>query len=157
MLVIGGLQPDIAAARAALQTAFSSGRAAEIFGSMVAGLGGPTDFVEHSARYLAKAPVVRPVYAGESGPVAAIRTREIGVAVVGLGGGRVKPEDGIDPAVGFSSLAGLGDPVDGDHPLGFVHARDEADADRAAGALAACYQIGAAGAHGPAVLKRVTG
>ncbi len=56
MLVLGRLQPDHAAARRAIETAFSSGRAAEVFGRMVSALGGPADFVERPDAYLAAAP-----------------------------------------------------------------------------------------------------
>ena len=44
----------------------------EIFGSMVSALGGPIDFVTRADSYLAKAPVVKPVYAPEAGTIAAV-------------------------------------------------------------------------------------
>ena len=43
-----------------------------------------------------------------AGVVAAIDTRAIGIAVVELGGGRMRADDTIDHAVGFTALAGLG-------------------------------------------------
>lgn len=157
MLVLGRLQPDVAAARAAIETAFRSGRAAEVFGRMVAVLGGPADFVERPDAHLAAAPVVRPVSPAEAGTVAAIDTRAIGVAVVALGGGRVKPSDPVDPAVGFTALAGLGETVGADRPLGFVHARTEAAAEAAAAALRAAYRVGPAPVRGPVVVERIAG
>ncbi len=157
MLVLGRLQPDLAAARRAIETAFSSRRAAEVFGRMVSALGGPADFVERPDAYLAAAPIVRAVLPKDPGAVAGIDTRSIGVAVVALGGGRVKPTDAIDPAVGFSGLAGLGDAVGPDRPLGWVHARDEAAADAAAAALRAAYGLGGAAPRGPVVIERIAG
>ena len=157
MLVIGDLRPDLAEARVAVEEAFTSGRAAEIFGSMVSALGGPVDFVTKADSYLAKAPVVKPVHMPEAGTVAAIDARAIGVAVVGLGGGRTRPQDAIDPSVGFSALAGLGEDVGPDHPLGFVHAASEAAAEAATAALIAAYQLGARPERGPAVIERVDG
>uniref|UniRef100_UPI0013F59790 thymidine phosphorylase n=1 Tax=Oharaeibacter diazotrophicus TaxID=1920512 RepID=UPI0013F59790 len=130
MLVLGRLAADAAEGRARIAEAFSSGRAAEVFQRMVAALGGPSDLVEAPARHLAAAPVVRPVFADGAGTVAAVDTRSIGVAVVGLGGGRVLPTDAVDPAVGFDRLAGLGEHVDATRPLGLVHARTEAAAGR---------------------------
>lgn len=157
MLVVGGLRPDLAEARVAIEEAFTSGRAAEIFGSMVSALGGPIDFVTKADGYLAKAPVVKPVYAPEAGTIAAINARAIGVAVVGLGGGRTRPQDPIDPSVGFSALAGLGEDVGPDHPLGFVHAASESAAEAAAAALVAAYQLGDRPERGPSVIERVGG
>jgi thymidine phosphorylase len=155
MLVIGGLRPDVAEARVAVEEAFTSGRAAEVFGSMVSALGGPIDFVTKADSYLAKAPVVKPIYAPEAGTIAAIDARAIGVAVVGLGGGRTRPQDAIDPSVGFSALAGLGEDVGPDHPLGFVHAASESAADAAAAALIAAYRLGGRPERGPSVIERV--
>ena len=144
MLVIGGLAATLDAARAMLVATLDDGRAAEIFGRMVAALGGPVDFVEKAPTYLAAAPVVRPVFAATSGVVCAIDTRTIGLAVVELGGGRTRAADPIDPAVGFTDLAGIGTPVDGARPIGVVHAADEGAARRAAERLIAAYHLGAA-------------
>ena len=157
MLVIGGLRPDLAEARVAIEEAFTSGRAAEIFGSMISALGGPIDFVTKADSYLAKAPVVKPVHAPEAGTIAAVDARAIGVAVVGLGGGRTRPQDAIDPSVGFSSLAGLGEDVGPDRPLGFVHAASDAAADAASAALIAAYWLGDRPERGPSVIERVEG
>ncbi|TXN20188.1 MULTISPECIES: thymidine phosphorylase [Methylobacterium] len=143
MLVIGGLAADAADARERLDRALASGKAAERFERMVAGLGGPNDFLRVSADVLPRAPAVRPVFAERSGFVAGVATREIGLAVIGLGGGRTRPQDAIDHAVGFSALARPGDAVGPDRPLGIVHARDEGTAEVAAAALRAAYRVGA--------------
>lgn len=157
LLVLGGLQEDDGLASTAVEEAFRSGRAAEIFGRMVAALGGPADLVEKADAHLPSAPVVRVVNAPVDGAVTAIDTRAIGVAVVALGGGRVRPEDRIDPAVGFTGLAGLGEIVDSDRPLGVVHARSESDADEGARRLVAAYTLGEGPSRGPAVIDRITG
>ena len=52
-----------------------------------------------------------------------------------LGGGRRRPEDAIDPAVGLSDVACLDEPVGPERPLALVHARDEAGAAAAATAV----------------------
>ena len=92
-----------------------------------------------------------------AGTVAAIDARAIGVAVVGLGGGRTRPQDAIDPAVGLSGLAGLRDDVGSDRPLGFVHAANDAAADAASAALFAAYRLGDRPERGPSVIERVEG
>ena len=150
MLVAGGLAGDDAAAVAQLEASLTSGRAAETFARMVSALGGPADLVEHRARHLAPAPVVREVRA--AGTVARIATREIGLAVIGLGGGRTRPEDGIDGRVGFSHLA---QPGEASGLLGIVHAADTAAADRAEAALRAAYLLGEAPVRGSTVIARI--
>jgi thymidine phosphorylase len=105
--------------------------------------------------YLARAPIVRAVPAPSLGAVGASDTRAIGVAVVALGGGRQRAADTIDPSVGFSRLAGLGDPVGPNDPLGVVHAATEAAAEVATHALQAAYRIGPAAARGPEITARI--
>ena len=123
---------------------------------MVAALGGPADFMEKPEKHLKAAPLVRPVMAERTGTVTEIDTRAIGIAVVALGGGRMKPEDSIDHSVGFTRFAGLGAEVGPDAPLALVHARDEAAAAEAEAALKRAYVLGqAAPAAGQTVYRRI--
>jgi len=142
MLVSGGLAPDLAEARGALQRALDTGKAAETFARMVAALGGPVDFVEKAAAYLPRAALVRPVLAPQSGFVAKINTRALGLGVIGLGGGRMRAADAIDPATGFSGLVGLGTFVPAGEPLGFVHAQSEEHYAAAEDTLLQALQFG---------------
>ena len=59
--------------------------------------------------------------------------------MIELGGGRTRPEDAIDPRVGFTELAV---PARSGGLLGIVHAADAAAADRAEAALRAAYRMG---------------
>jgi thymidine phosphorylase len=136
--------------------ALDSGKAAETFGRMIAALGGPADFMERSAGHLPKAPVVRAVAAPRAGYVGAIATRDIGLAVVLLGGGRAHPEDPIDHAVGLSALAPVGADIRLGDPLAMVHARSEDAADAAAAAVRDAYRISETRPAGQkSVLRRV--
>jgi thymidine phosphorylase len=142
MLRLGGLATEPAAARAKLERALASGRAAEVFGRMVAALGGPADLLENADRHLAPAPIIRAVMPAVPGKVASIDTRALGLAVVALGGGRARPDDPIDPAVGLTELAGIGQELGEGAPLAMVHARDETAAERAADAVRRAYAVG---------------
>ena len=152
MLVAGGLARHAAGAAERLEAALASGRAAEIFAEMVTALGGPADLLDEPERHLPAAPVRRPVL--QSGTVTGIATRDIGLAVIGLGGGRTRPGDTIDPRVGFTDLA---EPGSSGGLLGIVHAADEAAADRAEAALRAAYRMGEAPAERPAIHGSVRG
>lgn len=148
MLVLGGLAADVESARTKVGEAITTGAAAERFARMVAALGGPDDILTEPWRSMDRAPVTLAVAPERPGRVTAIDTRAIGLAVVGLGGGRTRPQDPVDPAVGLSGLATIGDDVGRDRPLAHVHARDEAAAAAASDAVRSAYRVG--GRAGPA-------
>ena len=155
MLVLGGLAGDADQAAEAARAALADGRATESFQAMVSALGGPADFVEKVATYLPTAPVIRPVTPDRTGTITAIDTRNIGLAVVALGGGRTRPQDTIDHAVGFTELAGIGIEVCPDRPLAMVHARTDDAADRAADRLRAAYQFDGTPSERPVIIERM--
>lgn len=158
LLALGGLAPDVAAGRVALERALASGAAAERFERMVAALGGPADFLRRASALLPAAPIARPAAPERPGYVEAIDARAVGLAVVELGGGRARASDAIDPAVGLTRLAGLGAEVSAEAPLALVHARDEARAQAAIARLRAAYRIAEAPPPlAPPVLERVVG
>lgn len=156
MLVLGRLAADLDAARARIEDAFATGKAAEHFARMVAALGGPGDLLEKPQVHLAAAPVIRALYPARAGHVTSIDARGIGLAVVALGGGRTRPQDAIDPAVGLTDLAGLGIEVGPMLALATIHARDEAGFEMAAQRLSQAYDISDAPVRsGPLILDRI--
>jgi thymidine phosphorylase len=156
MLVLGRLQRSRSKAAAAIDQAVRSGAAAERFARMVKGLGGPADLVDRPWKHLERAPVELAVLPDRAGVVTKVDTRSVGLVVVTLGGGRTRPQDPVDHAVGLTRLAGPGDAVGPDRPLAIVHARTEAQARRAGDELRACYRVGARPpAPGPVVIERV--
>jgi thymidine phosphorylase len=102
---------------------------------MVTALGGPADLLNDPDRHLPKAPIVKPVPSSGSGFVASMDTRALGIAVVAIGGGRLKTGDVVDPAVGLSDVCRVGTRIESGQPLGLVHARDEAHANAAVNAV----------------------
>ncbi|TIW83166.1 MAG: thymidine phosphorylase, partial [Mesorhizobium sp.] len=121
----------------------ASGRAAATFARMVTVLGGPADFIEKPEKYLPEAATEFAVKATTEGFVTNIATRDIGLAVVGLGGGRTRPDDKIDPAVGITRLLPIGAEVKAGDALALIHARSPSDAEAAAAAVLSAYAIGA--------------
>ncbi len=61
LLVLAGVESSEDAARQRADRAVTSGKAAEVFGRMVAALGGPADFLERTDHHLPSAPVTLPV------------------------------------------------------------------------------------------------
>jgi thymidine phosphorylase len=141
MLLLAQLATDRANADAQIERALASGAAAERFGAMVRALGGPADLIEQPARWLPAAPHVLPALPARDGVVTAIDVRALGLAIVALGGGRARPDDAIDPAVGLTDVAGLGETVGRERPLCLIHARNAEDAARAAAAIGTAVTI----------------
>ena len=123
-LLSSGLAKDLNEARHKLQACLDSGAAVERFSKMVRLLGGPGDLVDRPDAYLEKAPIVIDLLASRSGFVTAFDTRALGLAVVALGGGRLRSDQVIDPAVGFSSIVEMGSRIESGEPLLQIHARN---------------------------------
>jgi thymidine phosphorylase len=155
-LFLAGLAASAAEGEARIAATLSDGRAAARLDAMIAAQGGPDGFSACYGDVLPKAPVVQDVPADGPGIVTAIDGEALGLAVVRLGGGRMVETDRIDPAVGLSALARLGERVGPEVPLARVHAAGGAAADAAAAAVRAAYRIGeAAPAVPPAILGRI--
>jgi thymidine phosphorylase len=156
LLVMGGLARDDADALRQVDQALASGRALEQFARMVTALGGPADFVERPGFYLPGAPVQQVIAAPRAGFVVGMATRDIGLLIVELGGGRRQASDTIDPRVGFTQFAQLGQQVQAGEPLAVVHAADTASAEHAQQVLQTLIQIGDAPmALAPVLVQRV--
>jgi thymidine phosphorylase len=157
MIALGGLAPSPAAGRARAEAALNDGRAAEMFGRMVSALGGPDDFLQHSPRYLSHAPVIRPCNAERSGYVAGMDARQVGMAVVALGGGRGHADDAIDPSVGLTDVIDVGAAVRAGSLLCVVHAASDDAADQAIALVRRAIRIeDGAPSQRPVVMARVS-
>ena len=156
LLVMGGLATDDAQALQKVEHALTIGQGLEHFSRMVSALGGPADFADRASHYLGTAPVQLTVDAPRSGWVIGMATRDIGLALVALGGGRRQASDLIDARVGFSQFAQLGQQVQAGEPLAVVHAADAAAADHARRTLQTLILIGDAPvALTPVMVQRV--
>jgi thymidine phosphorylase len=154
LLALGKLAADAAAGRAKAEQVLASGAAAEIFARMVAALGGPKDLMEKPGGYLKPAPVIRACLPKTPGTVTRIDARAVGIAVVGLGGGRRKADDTIDHRVGLTEVLGLGALVGPDRPLALIHAAGEDAADAAAEELRSAFTVSEGGVEpGPSVIE----
>jgi thymidine phosphorylase len=156
LLLSAGLAETLRDGSTALKSALSSGKAAEIFAQMVSALGGPGNFMEAPSNYLKAAAIVRPVYSDNEGVVSNIATRELGLAVIELGGGRRRSDDTIDHSVGLTHLLGKNFISDMNTPLCMVHAQDRTGFERAEKLVRAAYTIGEHVAEIPPVLERIT-
>jgi thymidine phosphorylase len=142
LIALGGVEADRHAARAAADKALDGGAAAERFAAMVRELGGPADLLDAPDSHLPAAAVKIAAEPEEAGTVRTVDVRAVGLAVVGLGGGRTREDDPVDHSVGLTEVAAPGEEVaPGGRPLAMVHAADEEAAGRAVEALREAYVL----------------
>ncbi|MBL9063414.1 thymidine phosphorylase [Tabrizicola sp.] len=142
VLALAGLASDASDGEGRIAQALESGAAAECFGRMVVAQGGPADFVDRWPDRLPSAPVMLEVPALSDGYVTAVDGERLGLAVVHLGGGRLREGDKVNPSVGLSDLAGIGEETGAGVPLCMVHALTEEAARAAIRAVQSAYVIG---------------
>ena len=125
LALISGRAGSLDEGRALLQGALDSGAASRKWRQFVVNQGGDARAIDEPDR-LPQAPIRVPVAAPADGHVAAIDSLTLGMVVNGLGGGRQRKTDLIDPAVGIVLGRKVGEPVRRGDVLATVHARDEA-------------------------------
>lgn len=141
MLVLAGIADDAEDGRTRMEDQLSSGAALERFGRWIAAQGGDAGVVDHPDR-LPAAPEVRTVDAPRAGVFVRIDSRAVGLAAVGLGAGRTKVGQAVDPAVGLVFRVKPADRVAAGDALVDIHARTAAAAETAASRLLECLEIG---------------
>jgi thymidine phosphorylase len=156
-LALAGLAADAEDGEGRIAEALESGAAAECFGRMVVAQGGPADFVERWPDRLPSAPVMMEVPALADGFVARIDAEALGLVVVHLGGGRLREGDRVNPSVGLSDLAGIGEEAGAGVPLAMVHAVTEDAARAAVKAVQAAYMIAPSAPEEPALVQKRIG
>ena len=156
LLRLAGLAGTVVEGEALMRGTLESGKAAERFERMVAALGGPADFLARAPALLPRAGLMVEAAPERGGIVTDIDVRAIGLAVVELGGGRARAADAIDPSVGLTRLAALGEEVGPERPLAMVHARDALSAEAVIERLREAYCLGdAAPRHADPVVERI--
>ncbi len=140
MLVLAELAgPD--EARAIAESAITSGRALEVFSRVTELQGGDPAYIDDPS-LLQSAPYEHVIKAATDGWVTACDAYAVGTAAVRLGAGRATKEDVVDPSVGFSIEAKIGDAVSAGQPLAVVSYRDTAKLESALTALNGAWAIG---------------
>ena len=156
LLCLGRLASNPSEASAKVEQVLASGAAAEKFAQMVAALGGPNDLMENPDKHLKYAPLKQTVYSDEAGYVASMNSREIGLSIIQLGGGRKVASDAVDHCVGYADFCKIGDVVDVQSPLATVYANDEDSLQVAANTLKQSIQISQEKVRiPPAIVKKV--
>lgn len=139
MLLLGEKAKSLDEARYMAESALKDGRAWQKFRRLVEIQEGDVKQVDDPS-LLPTASLVEVVNSPEYGWLKIINAREIGEASVDLGGGRVRKNDMIDPAVGFIIHRKVGDRVGIGDPLFTIHANSKEKLAQAKERLLAAHQ-----------------
>ena len=110
MLLLGGVAADRDDARSQLDSVITSGAALDVFARVIEAQGGDPRVLDDQS-LLPSADHLFTVAAEHSGFVERCDALSVGRAAVRLGAGRQAKEDDVDPAVGITVLAKVGDEV----------------------------------------------
>jgi pyrimidine-nucleoside phosphorylase len=133
-------QDSRSAVRSRLENYLSSGKAFEVFSKVIAAQGGDVRQLEETKR-LPQAAYKMEIKAKRKGFISECDVRELGLAIIELGGGRRKASDKINPSVGLAELKRVGDKVDLGDAIAVIHADGSASADHVARRVEEAYAI----------------
>jgi len=150
LLALSDLDVDETEGRRRAEQAIADGSAESTWNRWIEAQGGTSDEAA-----LPRAPIVREVTAPRAGYVHDLSAIRIGNAAVHLGAGRRTKEDAVDHAVGIVCHAKRGAKVAAAEVLAEIHARTEEQADAAAVAVLAAYEVTDAAPHERHVLLEV--
>lgn len=141
MLLLAGVAKDTHAARAMLEATVKNGRAVAKFREIVEAQGGDVRMIDDVGR-LPQAKLLKDVRAARAGYVQSVDAKEVAIAALRLGAGRVRAEDKVDPAVGVSGLVKVGEKVAQGQPLAIIHANDADQIAAAESRITAAVAVG---------------
>ena len=140
MLISSGIATEFTQAKDMIDGSVRSGKALDKFRQIIAAQGGNPKVTEDYSLF-AKAPVILPIVAEQSGYIHAIDSRAIGYALVRINAGRMQVTDTLDYGAGAMLYPKIGDQLaQGDH-IGEVHASTKAEAEEVAKLIKEAYKI----------------
>ena len=140
MLKLAGKGNDIEENKRKMLENILNGKALEKFKELVANQGGDISYIENTSKF-EKAKYILPVTIEKSGIVKEVKAEEVGKLSVFLGGGRIRKEDKIDSAVGITLNKKVGDKVEKDDIVAYIHSNDEEKGKEAVQRLKEMYVI----------------
>ena len=118
-----------------------SGKAFEKFKQLVKKQGGDISYIEDLGKF-EKAPIITPVLSDEEGYVEELDAGKVGKAGLELGIGRKQKDDVIDYRVGLIFHKKIGDKVEKDEVLAYVHSNNPEKAEECVEKIKQAYKIG---------------
>ena len=141
MLLLADSVSDIASARSVVESKLSGGGALERFKLNIEMQGGDPSVCDDPKKLLTNGLNECPINSDADGIVTEIDTFTIGSSMVDIGGGRIKAEDSVDPAVGFSCNVKVGTAIKRGEALGIALCRNEQQADKVRERLRSAFKV----------------
>ena len=124
-----------------INTVLDNGKAAEKFERMIHALGGSKSFLNTYEKELSNNMYVKDISLGKQGWIKEIKTRELGLLLIELGGGRKQVDDKINYHVGYDNVLGVGESIDGSTPVIKVSANSKDDFDKVKNSIINCFVV----------------
>jgi pyrimidine-nucleoside phosphorylase len=153
MLLCAGTERSRTKARARLEAVLASGAAVELMAKMVHAQGGDERCVFDPSR-LPRVGSPVPVTSKRSGVVSAVDPLELAHVSLGLGAGRRRAEDPVDPKAGIELEATVGTRVKAGDVLCTLHASERVRAERLVERARQAFRIGGKPDEMPLILER---
>lgn len=141
MLCLSSVCENIEEARRTVGKKLDSGEALAKFRLNVENQGGDPSICDDPKKLLDKDLLAVEIRSNRTGFVSEVDALVIGGAIVEIGGGRMRVEDKIDPAVGYSCEVKVGDQVESGQTVGVLYCRSEDQADRVKNKLNAAHVV----------------
>ncbi len=155
LLVLAGVSDDVESALELASAKLTRGEAFAKFQQNIELQGGDPKICDEPGLMLDDSMLEIEIKAEVAGIVSEIDTLAIGNAIVVIGGGRTKADDGIDHGVGYASHANIGDSYRNGDTLGVLHCRSHGQADSIAMTLRKSYKLGDEQISPPAIVKTI--
>ena len=104
-------------------------------------MGGPTKILTSYKSDLPKATYVNQIVPPKKGFIKSIQTRNLGLILIELGGGRRQINDKIDFSVGYENVSDVGRAVDTSTPLVTVHYSSKEVFEKVKSRIQSCFEI----------------
>ena len=124
-----------------INTVLDNGKAAEKFERMIHALGGSKSFLNTYEKELSNNMYTKDINLGKQGWIKEIKTRELGLLLIELGGGRKQIDDKINYHVGYDNVLGVGESIDGSTPVIQVSANSKDDFDKVKNSIINCFVV----------------
>jgi len=124
-----------------INTVLENGKAAEKFEKMVNALGGSKSFLSTYKKELSNKMFAEDIHLGKQGWIKEIKTRDLGLLLIELGGGRKQVDDKINYHVGYDNILGVGESIDVSTPVIKVYANSKDNFDKIKNSIINCFII----------------
>jgi thymidine phosphorylase len=124
-----------------INTVLDNGKAAEKFERMIHALGGSKSFLNTYEKELSNNMYTKDINLGKQGWIKEIKTRELGLLLIELGGGRKQVDDKINYHVGYDNVLGVGESIDGSTPVIKVSANSKDNFDKVKNSIINCFVV----------------